>query len=216
VIGLFSGHRLRRSQGRKPERRRSSGIASEWERSGNGADPREVKFDDQDRRCVVDEKPNKRVRQDGGRGARHRSMTVPSRRPNHPALWRVPESRERSHARCSFGKLDRAWQEQGRDCRTRRRLAVIRSGLNPASPTCAARVSSFRGCRLSTFYPNVSMPERGWPKSKRCHASSQYARRAQLGERASFFSPLATIRQASAGSGRHDNTDERYIRWRRR
>jgi hypothetical protein len=41
-------------------------------------------------------------------------MTVPSRRPNHPALWRVPESRERSHAQCSFGKLDRAWQEQGR------------------------------------------------------------------------------------------------------
>jgi hypothetical protein len=56
-------------------------------------------------------------------------------------------------------KRDRAWQEQGRERRTRRRLdirsdlAILRRGR--AGPG----VSSFRGCRLSNFCPSVPVPE---------------------------------------------------------
>ena len=39
-------------------------------RFGKRADPREINFDDQDAGMLGDEKPNKRVRDGGGRGAR--------------------------------------------------------------------------------------------------------------------------------------------------
>ena len=92
---------------------------------------------------------------------RRRSMTFPSSRANPPASSR---SRSRNHAslrtRRSFDKLDRVRQKQGRDCRTRRRPAVIQPDLSVLRRRCARLgVSIFRDCPLSHLSSNVSIPD---------------------------------------------------------
>lgn len=71
--------------------------------------------------------------------------------------------------------VDRAWQEQGRERRTRR-LADIR--FDPSilrGRRAPLGVSSFRGCRLSNLCPNVSMPEANGldPSAVRCPRDRQ-------------------------------------------
>ena len=51
AIGFFSSRHLRRSRGRNLERRSSRRIAHNPDGSGNGADSREVDFDDQEPGC---------------------------------------------------------------------------------------------------------------------------------------------------------------------
>jgi hypothetical protein len=97
-----------------------------------------------------------------------RSMTVPSRRANRPALSR-PRSRilrASGRAQCSFDKLDRGIV--GRGCGS--------PSSDPISKSCD--VSSFRGCRLSIFSRSVSMPDANGLDPSTV-MSSRYTRRAQ-------------------------------------